>query len=65
MNDALATKSKLAPRRKGAVGRLFVLELSGGRIHSMGPDGSDRSVIVSDCQLPDGIAVDVAAGHIY
>jgi sugar lactone lactonase YvrE len=65
MNDAPATKSKLAPRREGAVGRLFVIELSGGRIHSMRPDGSDRSVIVSDGRLPDGIAVDVEAGHIY
>jgi len=31
----------------------------------MTPDGSDRKVIVSDCHLPDGIVVDVAAGHIY
>ena len=49
----------------GAVGRLFVLELSGGRIHSMNPDGSDRKVIVTDCHLPDGIVVDAEAGHIY
>jgi hypothetical protein len=46
-------------------GRLFVLELSGDRIHSMNPDGSDRKTIVTNCRLPDGIAVDVAAGHIY
>ena len=65
MNDAFTTKSHRAPGRKGAVGRLFVLELSGGRIHSMSTDGSDRSVIVADCHLPDGIAVDVEAGHIY
>ena len=51
--------------RNEVVGRLFVLELSGGRIHSMSPDGSDRKVIVADCHLPDGIAVDVEAGHIY
>jgi sugar lactone lactonase YvrE len=31
----------------------------------MGPDGSNRKVIVADCHLPDGIAVDVEAGHIY
>ena len=36
-----------------------------GRIHSMSPDGSDRKVIVTDCHLPDGIVVDVEAGHIY
>src|SRR6202047_10032 len=67
MTEALATNSKEKSRsgRKGAVGLLFVLELSGGRIHSMRPDGADRKVIVSDCHLPDGIVVDVAAGHIY
>jgi len=65
MNDAPATKSTRAPAGKSTVGRLFVLELSGGRIHSMSPDGASRKVIVSDCHLPDGIAVDVAAGHIY
>jgi DNA-binding beta-propeller fold protein YncE len=31
----------------------------------MNPDGSDQKVIVSECRLPDGIAVDAAAGHIY
>jgi DNA-binding beta-propeller fold protein YncE len=46
-------------------GRLFVLELSGDRIHSMNPDGSDRKTIVTGGRLPDGIAVDVQAGHIY
>src|SRR6267154_4142183 len=65
MTDALATQSKPTSGRKDAVGRLFVLELSGGRIHSMSPDGSSRKVIAADCHLPDGIAVDVEAGHIY
>jgi len=65
MTESLATKSKPAPGRKETVGRLFVLELSGGRIHSMSPDGSDRTVIAADCHLPDGIVVDVEAGHIY
>src|SRR6266705_4851916 len=67
MTDALTTNSKSRPRpgRKAAVGRLFVLELSGDRIHSMSPDGSDRKVIVTDCHWPDGVAVDVEAGHIY
>jgi len=46
-------------------GRLFLLELSGDRIHSMNPDGSDRKTIVTGCRFPDGIAVDVAAGHVY
>jgi sugar lactone lactonase YvrE len=46
-------------------GRLVFLELSGGRIHSINPDGSDLKTIVADCRLPDGIVVDVDAGHIY
>jgi hypothetical protein len=65
VSEILATNSKSEPDRKRAAGRLFVLELSGDRIHSMNPDGSDRKVIVTDCHLPDGIAVDVVAGHIY
>ncbi len=46
-------------------GRLFFLEASGGRIHSANADGSDRKVIVTGCRVPDGIVVDVEAGHIY
>lgn len=45
--------------------RLFFLELSGGRIHSINPDGSDRRTIISDARYPDGIAIDAEAGHIY
>ncbi|QIY92983.2 3-hydroxyacyl-CoA dehydrogenase [Streptomyces sp. S1D4-11] len=46
--------------------RLFVLEASsGGRLFSVNPDGSDKKVIVSGCRIPDGVAVDVLAGHIY
>jgi len=44
---------------------LFVLELNAGRIHSMNTDGTDKKTIVTDCRLPDGIVVDVEAGHIY
>jgi hypothetical protein len=46
-------------------GRLFLLDLSDNRVVSLNPDGSDRKVIVTQCRYPDGIAVDVAAGHIY
>jgi len=51
--------------KTAAVGRLFVLELNAGRIHSMNPDGSDKKTIVTDCRNCDGIVVDVQAGHIY
>jgi DNA-binding beta-propeller fold protein YncE len=46
-------------------GSLIVLDLSGNRIFSLGQDGSDPKTIVSGCRLPDGVAVDAAAGHIY
>jgi hypothetical protein len=46
-------------------GRLFYLEASGGRIHSANADGSDRKVIVSGARVPDGVVVDLEAGHIY
>jgi hypothetical protein len=65
MAESQAPKSTPAFGRKAAVGRLFVLELSGGRIHSMNPDGSDRKTIVTDCRNCDGVVVDAKAGHIY
>ena len=47
-------------------GRLFFLDLGGGRIFSANPDGSDLKVIVNEGRkLPDGVVVDVAADHIY
>ncbi|HUI14755.1 MAG TPA: 3-hydroxyacyl-CoA dehydrogenase [Xanthobacteraceae bacterium] len=65
MVDLQATKTRPASRNQAAVGRLFVLELNAGRIHTMNSDGSDKKTIVTDCKLPDGIVVDAKAGHIY
>jgi hypothetical protein len=46
--------------------RLFFLSASSGQVFSANPDGSDLQVIVSEGRrLPDGIVVDVAAGHLY
>src|ERR1700689_3467205 len=56
---------RLASGDQAAVSRLFLLDLSDDRVVSLNPDGSDRKVIVTGCRYPDGIAVDVAAGHIY
>jgi DNA-binding beta-propeller fold protein YncE len=54
------------PSLKTTSGRLFLLDLSGGRVISVNPDGSDMKTIVNEGRrLPDGVAVDVAAGHIY
>jgi hypothetical protein len=46
-------------------GRLFVLDLSAGRVFSLNPDGSDPKTLVTRCRLPDGIAIDSAAGYVY
>jgi hypothetical protein len=63
-----ATETLKATRTSGgnaATGRLFYLEASGGRIHSANADGSDRKVILSGGRVPDGVVLDVEAGHIY
>lgn len=47
-------------------GRLFVLEVSGGgRLFSVNPDGSDKQILVTGARIPDGVAVDAEAGHVY
>jgi hypothetical protein len=50
---------------RSSSGRLFVLDLSVGRIFSLNPDGSDSKTLVTGCRLPDSLAVDLAAGYIY
>jgi len=46
--------------------KLFVLEASGGgRLFSVNPDGTGKTVLVEGCPVPDGVAVDVEGGHIY
>jgi len=57
--------SKAASRGTATVGRLFLLDLSNNSVVTLNPDGSDRKVIVTGCRYPDGIVVDVAAGHLY
>ena len=47
-------------------GGLFFLNLSAGRILTANPDGSDLKTIVNEGRkLPDGLALDAAAWHIY
>jgi hypothetical protein len=45
--------------------KLFVLDASGSRIFTLNADGSDSRTVVNGCRLPDGAAVDMAAGYIY
>lgn len=58
------TKTR-APSAAGRSSRLFLLDLSGGRVLSMDPNGSNRKIIATGCPYPDGVVVDVAAGHVY
>jgi len=47
-------------------GRLYFLDIRGGRVVSVAPDGSDLKVLVSGrTGIPDGIAVDLEGQHIY
>jgi hypothetical protein len=46
------------------MGRLFVLDLSGGRVFSMNPDGTDSKTLVTGCRMPDGIVLDLEKGHM-
>src|SRR5258706_3411491 len=55
----------VSPDDKASVGRLFVLDLSGARVFSVNPDGTDQKVLVTNCRHPDGVAVDPGSGHIY
>jgi len=46
--------------------RIYFLDLSSGRILRARPDGSDLGVVVSEGRkLPDGLAIDAAAGYLY
>jgi hypothetical protein len=66
MTESEVSKPKpVTSGSKATIGRLFVLDLSGGRVFSLNADGSDQKVIVIGCRHPDGIAVDVEAGHVY
>ena len=66
MTDLQATKSRPASGVDARVGRLFFLDVAGGRVLSANPDGSDLKTIVEEGRkLPDGLVVDSAARHMY
>jgi hypothetical protein len=47
-------------------GRIFFLDIKGGRVVSANPDGSDVKVLLTERRSgPDGIAIDPDAGHIF
>src|SRR5271167_1680254 len=66
MTDLQGTKSRPASGVEARVGRIFFLDLAGGRVLSANPDGSDLKTIVEEGRkLPDGLVVDAAARHMY
>src|SRR5258706_3019947 len=66
MSSSAAKSKSSKVTTKATLGRLFVLDLSDGRVLSCKPDGSDLKTIGSEGRrLADGIVVDAEAGHIY
>jgi hypothetical protein len=66
MSSTISKLKLTEPGSKPTSGRLFFLDLGAGRVLSVNPDGSDLKTIVNEGRrLPDGVVVDVAAGHIY
>ena len=64
--SATITKAATTQAKKETTGRLFFLDLGGGHVLSANPDGSDLKTVVVDAgKWPDGLAIDVAAGHTY
>jgi len=66
MTDLQAAKSRPASGVDARGGRIFFLDLAGGRILSANPDGSDLKTIVEEGRkLPDGLVIDSAARLMY
>ena len=64
--SATLTKAGNTQNTPNAVGRIFFLDAAGGRVLSANADGSDlKTIVVEGRKFPDGLAIDVAAGHIY
>ena len=61
-----AVLSMAAAASHTPAGRIFFLDVRGGRVVSVNPDGSDLKVVAKDLRHgPDGIAIDLEAGHIF
>src|SRR6476646_10077597 len=62
-----ATHTKSMTKPNAVAGRIFFLDAAGGRVLSANYDGSDlKTILVEGAgKLPDGLAVDITAGHLY
>ena len=66
MSTSISKPKGVHSTPKPTSGRLFFLDLSGGRILSSNPDGSDlKTILTEGRRLPDGLVADVKAGHLY
>ena len=66
MSTVTLNPNKTGTEKSTTSGRLFFLDVGGGRVFSANPDGSNLKTIISEGRrLPDGIVVDITAGHIY
>jgi DNA-binding beta-propeller fold protein YncE len=66
MSRTISEPKGSKPAPKATSGRLFFLDLGAGRILSANPDGSDlKTILTEGRRLPDGLVVDVDAGHMY
>ena len=58
-----ATRTTSSKKQKAVAGRIFFLDLGGGRVLSANPDGSDlQTIVVEGRKLPDGLAIDEDGG---
>jgi DNA-binding beta-propeller fold protein YncE len=66
MSALTSTQIKAGADKATPSGRLFFLDNGAGRVLSANPDGSDLRILINEGRkAPDGVVVDVAAGHIY
>ena len=57
-----AAKTKNARKPSACIA---FLDVSSGRIVRANPDGTEPKTIIKGCRMPDGIAIDAFAGHVY
>ena len=63
MSTITVNLSKTGAEKSTASGRLFFLDVGGGRVFSANPDGSDLNTIISEGRrLAEGLVVDVTLG---
>ncbi len=66
MTELQTTKSRPASSANAKAGRIFFLDVAGGRVLSANPDGSNlKTIVVEGRKLPDGLVVDSADRHMY